>query len=68
MGSATSSCLSNVEKTGDDEGNGKEKEQRPRRNMDHITCNDCVLKGHYDGTNYCPTKFRFKEMHRHSGR
>ena len=28
-------------KTGDDEGNGKDKDQRPRRNMDHITCNDC---------------------------
>ena len=25
-------------KTGDDEGDGKEKEHRPRRNMDHITC------------------------------
>ena len=24
-------------KTGDDEGNGKEKDQRTRRNMDHIT-------------------------------
>ena len=28
-------------KTGDDEGDGKEKEKRPRRNLDHITCNDC---------------------------
>ena len=27
-------------KTGGDEGEGKEKEQRPRRNMDHITWND----------------------------
>ena len=24
-------------KTGDDKGNGKEKDQRPRRNLDHIT-------------------------------
>ena len=28
-------------KTGDNEGNRKEKDQRPRRNLDHITCNDC---------------------------
>ena len=27
------------EKTRDDEGDGKKKEQRPRINMDHITCN-----------------------------
>ena len=34
-------------KTGDDEGNRKEKEQRPRRNLDHITCNKCGEKCHY---------------------
>ena len=28
-------------KTGYDEGDEKEKEQRPRRNLDHITCNKC---------------------------
>ena len=28
-------------KTGDDEGNRKEKEKRSRRYMDHITCSDC---------------------------
>ena len=36
-------------KTGDNEGNGKEKEQRPSRSMDHITCNDCREKCHYAG-------------------
>ena len=36
-------------KNGDDEGNGKDKEQRPRRNLDHITCNNCGEKGHYAG-------------------
>ena len=35
--------------TGYNEGNKKEKEQRPRRNMDHITCNDCGETGHYSG-------------------
>ena len=28
-------------KNGYDEGNGKDKEQIPRINLDHITCNDC---------------------------
>ena len=36
-------------KTGDDKGNRKEKEQRPRRNLYHITCNYCGDKGHYYG-------------------
>ena len=31
-------------KTEDDEGGGKEKEQRPKENMDHITYNNCVEK------------------------
>ena len=48
-------------KTGDNEGDRKEKEQRPRRNLDHITCNDCGEKGHYDGNNDCPTQSRLKE-------
>ena len=48
-------------KTGDGEGVGKEKEQRPRRNLDHITCNDCGEKGHYAGKNDCPTQVKFKE-------
>ena len=48
-------------KTGDDEGDGKEKEQRPRRNVDNITCNNCGEKGHYSGNNDCPTQSRLKE-------
>ena len=43
-------------KTGDDEGDGKEKEQRPRRNIYRITFNDCVEKVHYAGNNDCPTQ------------
>ena len=48
-------------KTGDDTGDGKEKHQRPRRNLDHITCNDCGEKVHYAGNNECPTQYRIKE-------
>ena len=48
-------------KTGDDEGDGKEKEQRPRRNLDHITCKDSGEEGHYAGNNNCPTQARLKE-------
>ena len=48
-------------KNRDDEGDGKEKEQRPRRNMDHIPCNDCGEKGHYNGNSYCPTQAKIKE-------
>ena len=47
-------------KTGGDEGNGKGKDQRPRRNLNHITCNDCGEKGHYSGNNDCPTQLRLK--------
>ena len=47
-------------KTGDDEGDGKEKDQGPRRNLDHITCNNCGEKGHYAGNNYFPTQYRLK--------
>ena len=47
--------------TGDEEGDGKEKDQRPRINLDHITCNDCGEKGHYAGNNDCPTQSRIKE-------
>ena len=36
-------------KTGDNEGDGNEKEQRPRRNLDHNICNECGKKGQYDG-------------------
>ena len=48
-------------KTGDDKGDRKEKEQLPRKNLDHITCNNCGEKGHYDGNNDCPTQARLKE-------
>ena len=48
-------------KTGDDDGDGKEKKQRPRRNLDHTTCNDCGEKGHYAGNNDCPNQARLKE-------
>ena len=36
-------------KAGDDEDDGEEKVQRPRRNVYHITCNECGKKGHYSG-------------------
>ena len=48
-------------KTGDNEGDGKEKEERPMRNLDHITCNDCEEKGHYAGNNDYSTQARLKE-------
>ena len=48
-------------KNGDDKGDGKEKEQRLRRNMDHITCNRCGEKVHYSENNECPTQARLKE-------
>ena len=47
-------------KTGDDEGGRKEKEHRPRRNMDHVTCNECGEKGHYAGNNDSPNQDRLK--------
>ena len=48
-------------KTGDDEGDGKQKDQIPRKNLDHIPCNNCGEKIHYDGNNDCPTQYRLKE-------
>ena len=48
-------------KTGDNEGDGKEKEQRPRRNLDRINFNYCGVKGHYAGNNDCPTQVKLKE-------
>ena len=48
-------------KTGDDEGDGKEKELIPRSNMDHITCNNCGEKGHYAGNNDFPNQARLKK-------
>ena len=48
-------------KTGDDEDNGKEKDNRPRRNLDHITCNDCGEKCPYAGNSDCPTQAKLRE-------
>ena len=48
-------------KTWDNQGDRKEKEQRPRRNLDHITCNYCEEKGHYAGNNESPTQTKIKE-------
>ena len=48
-------------KTGEDEGDGKKKEQRPRINLVHINCNNCAEKVHYAGNNDCPTQARLKE-------
>ena len=48
-------------KTGDNKGEGKEKQQRPRRNLDHITCNDCGEKGHFYGNSELPTEAKLKE-------
>ena len=48
-------------KNGDDEGDGKEKRLRPRRNLDHITYNDCGENFHCAGNNDYPTKSRLNE-------
>ena len=48
-------------KTGDHKGDWKEKKQRPRRNMDHITWNHSGEEGHYFRNNYCPTQASLKE-------
>ena len=40
---------------GDGKGGGKKKEQRSRRNMDHVTCNNCGEKGHCSGNSKCST-------------
>ena len=42
-------------KTGGNEGVGKEKEQRPGRNLDHITCNNYGENFHCAGNNDCKT-------------
>ena len=48
-------------KTGDDEGYGKENENRPRRTLDPITCNNCGEKIHYAVNSDCPTKTNITE-------
>ena len=47
-------------KIGDNGGDRKEKEQRPRRKMDHITCNDCGEKVHFAGNNDCKNQASIK--------
>ena len=46
---------------GDNESDGKEKEQIPRRNLDHITYNDCGEKVHHAVNNNFPAQARLKE-------
>ena len=53
--------LAKRRKTGDNEGDGRQKEQRPRRNLDYIPCKFCGEKGHSDGNNYFPNQARLKE-------
>ena len=48
-------------KTGDGRGDRKEKEQRPRINLDQITCKYCGEKGNYYGNNDCLTQVSLKE-------
>ena len=48
-------------KTGDNECDRKEKEQRPMRNLNHINYNNCGEKCHYAGKNDWPNKDRLKE-------
>ena len=48
-------------KTGYNEGDRKEKEQKPRRNLDRITCNECGEKVHYSGNSECYSRTNFKE-------
>ena len=55
-------------KTGYDEGDGKEKDQIPRRNLDHITCNDCGEKFIMLGTMTSQLKPSSNRMQRYSGR
>ena len=47
-------------KTGDGEVDGKEKEQIPRRNLDHINCSECGEKNHYAVNSDCPTQAKIK--------
>ena len=48
-------------KTGYNEGDGKEKDKIPRRNLDQIICNDCGDKVHYAGNIDWPTQTKLKE-------
>ena len=47
-------------KTGGDEGEKKEKEKRPGRNLDHIACKYCGEKDYYAGNSYCSNHTNLK--------
>ena len=49
-----------LRKTRDGEGGKKETEQRPRRNVDHSTCNDCGEKSSYSRNSGWPTQSKIK--------
>ena len=48
-------------KTGDNKGDGKYKDQRPRRNLDRLNCTKCGDKGHYSGNSERSTKKNLKD-------
>ena len=48
-------------KTGVDDGETKDKNQKPQINLDHITYNECGEKWHYAGNNECYTQTKTKE-------
>ena len=48
-------------KTGDDKGDKKKKNKRSRRNLDHITCNNCGEKVRYAWNSECSTEISLKE-------
>ena len=48
-------------KTGENKGDEKDKEKITSRNLDHVTCNRCGEKGHYDGKGECSTQIKLKE-------
>ena len=48
-------------KTGDDDGKKKTINQTPPKSIDHITCNDCGVKGHYAGNSELSTQTKLKE-------
>ena len=48
-------------KTREGKGYKKQNEQRPRRNLEHITCNNCEEKGHYAGNSELSTQIKLKQ-------
>ena len=47
-------------KTREEKGDGKDKEQIPGRNLDHINRNNCGEKVHYAGKSECSTQTNLK--------